>query len=214
MKAVLAALIPAMALAACASKGELDVSEAGAGITAVRSPCPQVGVPAGTGDLTLFNPATSKDAAAIDVVATLTDVRSTCADAGNDVLTNVTFQVQASRTRTDGPRDVALPYYIVLVRGGSNVVAKRVGRINVHFDPGQARAQASGAASATVSRAAATLPDDVRKRLTQRRRAGKEAAAVDPLNAPDVRNAVLRATFEAMVGFQMTDDQLKYNATR
>jgi len=25
---------------------------------------------------------------------------------------------------------------------------------------------------------------------------------------------VLRATFEALVGFQLTDDQLKYNATR
>jgi hypothetical protein len=25
---------------------------------------------------------------------------------------------------------------------------------------------------------------------------------------------VLRATFEALVGFQLTDEQLKYNATR
>jgi hypothetical protein len=48
----------------------------------------------------------------------------------------------------------------------------------------------------------------------QMRTGGSEAAAVDPLTAPDVRAAVLRASFEALVGFQLTDDQLKYNATR
>jgi hypothetical protein len=29
-----------------------------------------------------------------------------------------------------------------------------------------------------------------------------------------VREAVQRATFQALVGFQLTDDQLKYNMTR
>jgi hypothetical protein len=37
---------------------------------------------------------------------------------------------------------------------------------------------------------------------------------MDPLARPEVRQAVLRATFEALVGFQLTDAQLKYNATR
>lgn len=205
----------ALVLGGCANKGELDVSAAGAGVTAVRSVCPQVGIPSGTGDITLFDPATSQDSTAIDVVAAMTDLRSTCnAAAGDDVSTAVTFQVQARRTRTDGARDVTLPYFITVVQGGSAVVAKRVGRVVVHFDAGQARAVTNGTATALVNRAAATLPDEVRKRITEKRKAGEESAATDPLSAPDVRNAVLRASFEALVGFQLSDDQLKYNATR
>lgn len=204
----------ALVLGGCASRGDLDVSEAGAGVTAVRTACPTVGVPAGTGDMTLFDPATSRDATAIDVVAAMTDVRSTCGDAGENVVTDVTFQVLARRTNAAGPRDVTLPYFITVVQGGSAVVAKRVGRVVVHFDAGQTRASVNGSARASVVRAAATLSDDVKRRITQKRKGGSEAAAVDPLTAPDVRAAVLRATFEALVGFQLTDDQLKYNATR
>ena len=37
---------------------------------------------------------------------------------------------------------------------------------------------------------------------------------MDPLSDPAVRQAVLSATFEALVGFQLTEDQLKYNVTR
>ena len=78
----------------------------------------------------------------------------------------------------------------------------------------QARAQADGQGTATITRAAATLPPEVRERLTRKRKAGDEDAAVDPLSTPEVRQAVQRATFEALVGFQLTDAQLKYNATR
>lgn len=204
----------ALVLGGCASKGDLDVSEAGAGVTAIRSACPQTGLPAGTGDITLFDPATSRDASAIDVVATMTDVRSTCTDSDADVVTTVTFQVQARRTRTDGARDVTLPYFITVVQGGSAVVAKRIGHVALHFDAGQATASVNGQATANVTRAAATLPDDIRRKITQKRKAGRESAATDPLSQPDVRAAVLRASFEALVGFQLTDEQLKYNATR
>ena len=195
----------------CASSGELDGT---GGVSAVRSACPIVGVPAATGDITVFDPSTRRDAAALDMTASMTNVRSTCADAAGDIVTNVTFDVQARRVRTDAARDVTLRYFITVVRGGSAVVAKRVGSVALHFDAGQARAAAIGQANATVSRAAATLPDDIRERLTRRRKAGDTDAAVDPLSAPEVRQAVLRATFEALVGFQLTDDQLKYNATR
>ena len=198
-------------LGGCTHTGDFD--ETG-GITAVRSPCPSVEVPAHTGDVTLFDPATSRDSSAIDVTAVLTNVRSTCDDTGADVLTNVTFSVEGRRVRTDGARDVTLPYFVTVVQGGNAVVAKRVGRAVLHFDAGQARAVTQATGTATVSRAAATLPDDVRKRLTEKRKAGGDDAAVDPLSRPEVRQAVLRATFEALVGFQLTDDQLKYNATR
>lgn len=207
--------LPALALlltAGCAHTGELE--ETG-GITSIRTACPSVAVPAATGDVTLFDPAASRDASAIDMVATLTGVRSTCADADTDaIVTTITFQVQARRTRTDTARDVTLPYFVTVLQGGSAVIAKRVGHVDLHFDAGQARASATGTGSATVSRAAATLPDDVRKRLTEKRKAGGQEAAVDPLTRPEIRQAVLRATFEALVGFQLTNDQLKYNATR
>ena len=209
-----AAPIAVLLLAAgCAKSGDIS-AEGGVGITAVRSACPVVGVPAGTGDVTLFDPPASTDASAIDVVATMSNVRSTCDDSGADVTTSVTFDVRARRSKTEGARDVSLPYFITIVRGGSNVVAKRVGRVGLHFDAGQAIAATSGQASANVCRAAATLPKEVRDKLTRKRKAGQEDAALDPLNAPDVRAAVLSASFEALVGFQLTNDQLKYNAQR
>lgn len=200
----------ALILSGCASKGEIVEG----GISAVRSACPTVGVAAGTGDITLFHPATSRDESAIDVVANMTHVRGACNDAGDQIVTSVTFDVLARRTRADAARDVVLPYYIAIVRGGTAVTAKRKGAVTVHFDAGQTRAQASGTASTQIARAAATLPDEVRDQLTRKRKAGDEDAATDPLARPEVRTAVLRATFEALVGFQLTDDQLKYNAQR
>ncbi len=208
---ILAVSAIAVLLGGCAGKGEVDAT---GGISAVRSVCPAVAIPAATGDITLFDPVTSRDQSAIDVAALMTNVRSTCADATDQVATNITFDIRGRRTRTEGARDVTLPYFVTVVRGGSAVVAKRIGRVTLHFDAGQALASTSATASSTISRAAATLPDDVREKLTRKRKAGDQDAAVDPLSTPEVRQAVLRASFEALVGFQLTDDQLKYNATR
>ncbi len=211
----LAAPLAVLALAGgCAKTGEIEVSGGGAGITSIRSACPVVGVPAGTGDVTLFDPPASRDASAIDVVATISDVRSTCDDQGNDVVTRITFDVRARRARTEGAREVVLPYFVAITRGGSQVTAKRINQVALRFEAGQATAQASAEATSVVSRAAATLPQDVRDKLTRKRKAGDEDAAVDPLATPEVRAAVLAASFEALVGFQLTPDQLKYNATR
>lgn len=209
------ALLAATLLGGCAKTGEIDVT-GGVGITAVRSACPRVGIAAGTGDVTLFNPANSRDAKAIDVVATMTNLKSTCSDAGNsaEINTALTFDVLARRTNTAEARDVTLPYYVAVLQGGSAVVAKRLGRVTVHFDAGQERAQVSGQGDAIVSREAATLPAEVREQLTRKRKAGEEDAAIDPLSNPQTRAAVQRATFEAMVGFQLTSEQLQYNASR
>lgn len=207
------ALLSASALlGACTHTGDLD--ETG-GITAVRGVCPAVEVAAHTGDITLFDPPASRDASAIDVTAVLTNVRSTCDSAGEvDVNTNLTFAIEGRRVRTDAARDVTLPYFVTVVQGGTAVVAKRLGHVTLHFDAGQARAVAQGTGVATVSRAAASLSPEIRKRLMEKRKAGGEDAAVDPLTRPEIREAVLRATFEALVGFQLTDEQLKYNVTR
>jgi hypothetical protein len=94
------------------------------------------------------------------------------------------------------------------------VIAKRVGTVVLDFADGQERAQAQGRAGSTVDRAEATLPASVRKLLTKKRRAGDTDAATDPLATPEVRAALAKASFELLVGFQLTDQQLTYNATR
>jgi hypothetical protein len=199
-----------LALAGCSKTG--DIAEGG--ITQIRSACPRVGVAAHTGDITLFNPATSRDASAIDVTAVLTNVTSTCDDTSDTIQTAINFQVLGSRRSAEGARNVTLPYYVAVVQGGSSVVSKRVGQVTLRFEPGQTRASATGTGFASVSRAAATLPEDIRRQINAKRKAGDETAAIDPLARPEIRQAVLRATFEALVGFQLTDEQLKYNATR
>ena len=211
--AIVAALAGLAALGGCRSEGDIVVQQ-GVGITALRSVCPAVGVPDYTGDITLFSPAEARTADAIDVTAAITNVRSTCDETGEQVYSAATFDVVALRTDTSAARTVSLPYYSTVMRGGSSVVAKRVGTVELNFAAGEARAQASGTAGAYVNRAEATLPADIRERITRRRRAGDQSAAIDPLTEPDVRAAVARATFELLIGFQLTEDQLAYNATR
>jgi len=59
-----------------------------------------------------------------------------------------------------------------------------------------------------------TLPADIQERITRKRKAGDADAAIDPMADPQVREAVSRASFELLVGFQLTQAQLQYNATR
>ena len=101
-----------------------------------------------------------------------------------------------------------------MLRGGSSVVTNRVGNVTLQFADGQERAQARGAAGAYVNRADATLPAEIREQITRKREPGDPDAALDPLADPAVRAAVQRATFELLVGFQLTEAQLRYNATR
>ena len=213
MKLRLAALLTLTLLSACRHVGDLT-SENGGGIYAVRSVCPIAGIPAGTGDITLFNPQGSTDSRAIDVTATITQLRATCQDAGNDVISTVTFTVTALRRDAGQARQVILPYFDVALRGGSTVAAKQVGAVGLNFPAGSQHAYTRAQATVRVNRSASTLPANVRAILTRPRKAGEAEAAIDPLSEPGVRAAVANATFEHLVGFQLTQDQLKYNATR
>ena len=210
---LISALLVATALAGCRSSGDIVIDQ-GVGIQAFRSACPAVGIPDYTGDIILFRTPGDTSAANVDVVATMTNVRSQCNESGDKVFTNVTFDVLARRTNTTGARQVTLPYFVTVLRGGRAVVTKRVGQVTINFADGQERAQASGQGTSYVDKAEATLPADIRERITRKRRAGEEDAAVDPLAQPDVKAAVARATFEVMVGFQLSQDQLTFNATR
>ena len=213
-KAAAAALmslsLAGLSLAGCARNGDVLPS----GVITSYSACPPVAIVAPMGDITLFNPENSRDAAAIDVVAHITNVRSTCQEVGEQLVTTTNFVIQAQRRDPRGEREVVLPYFASVVQGGQNVIAKRVSRVGLRFPDGQARATTTGTATSQVSRAAATLPDDIRRRITAERRAGDQSAAVDPLSDPAVRAAVDRASFEMLIGFDLTQDQLRYNATR
>ena len=203
----------AAALAGCKTTGDIVVDE-GVGISAVRSACPAVGIPQHTGDITTFRVPGDTTATNIDVVAAMTNVRSQCNDTGAKVFTNVSFDVQGRRLDTRGARTVTLPFYVVVLRGGRAVISKRVGQVSLAFADGQERASANGQGGAYVDKAEATLPQDIRDRITRKRKAGQEDAAIDPLAQPDVKAAIARATFDVLVGFQLSQDQLVYNATR
>lgn len=200
-------------LSGCKTKGDIVVDE-GVGVSAVRSKCPAVGIPDYTGDITVFRNPGSTTADDIDVVAAMTNVRPQCTEGADRIAANVTFDVLARRSDTSGARTITLPYFVTVLRGGSAVVSKRVGSVTVQFADGQARASASGRGTASIDAAAASLPADIQERISRKRHAGDADAAIDPMADPDVRAALARASFELLVGFNLDDRQLAYNATR
>ena len=203
--------LAALSLAGC-SHG-LDIDETG-GVKLTRSGCPAVAIPTYTGDVTLFDPPASREARAIDVVAVMTDLRSTCQGDVDPIAATATFRIDARRATTQGPRDVVLPYFVTVLRGGTQIESKQLAQVTIHFNDGQLRASTTGQAGARINRAAATLDPKVQADITRRRKPGDADAAVDPLADPANRAAVQRASFELLVGFQLSNDQLSYNATR
>jgi hypothetical protein len=206
------ALAALASLGACARSGELVVDD-GVGITSVLSLCPSVGIPDFTGDVTTFS-GTDRSIGSLDVAAAMTNLRATCNETGERVYSEAEFTVNARRSDVRGARTVELPYFVTVLQGGSAVVSKRIGTVTLTFADGQERASATAKAGGFVDRSAAALPQDIRERITRRRRAGEEEAAIDPLAEPEVKAAIARTRFEMLVGFQLTEDQLKYNVTR
>ena len=208
--ALFALLASSTLVAGCSRKGQI----ADGGVYVVRSSCPLVGIVAGAGDITLFDPAGSIDARAIDVSATMTNVRANCSDDGTTVTSTASYDVVATRRDGGEARHVVLPTFNVAMQGGSTVVAKQVSAVSLDFAAGSMRGQGRGQSTIRVSKAAATLPADITRELTRNRKPGEIEAAIDPMSKPNIRAAVARATFEQLLGFQLTDAQLRYNATR
>jgi len=210
---VLPVAVLAVGLAGCAREGELVVDQ-GVGITSVLTSCPSVGIPDYTGDVTAFRSTDSPTFNNLDMTASMTNLRSTCDDTNDKVYSEATFDVHARRADVRGARTVTLPYFVTVLQGGSAVVTKRVGQVTLNFADGQERASANAKAGSFVDRAASSLPEDIRERITRKRRPGDPEAALDPLAAPEVKAAIARTRFEMLIGFQLTEDQLAYNATR
>lgn len=179
-----------------------------------RSPCPAVAVPLYANDLTLFYPGTAPDIGNMDLVATITNVRSTCTEGANRLVSEVTYQVVARRSDARGARRVELPVFASVVQGGNLLVSKQISSVVVDFADGAERAQGLGRARADVDRAATVLPDRVQRLINRKRKPGDPDAAVDPMADPEVRAALRAAGFELLVGFQLTEQQLAYNVTK
>ncbi len=209
----LTAVSAVAALSACSQQGELVIDQ-GVGIASVLSLCPAVGIPDYTGDVTTFRTAGDTSVGSLDVSAAMTDLRATCNDTADQVYSEANFTVNARRTDTRGSRTVQLPYFVTVLRGGSALISKRVGQVTLTFADGQDRATGAGKVGSFINRADAALPEDIRKKITKRRRAGDTEAALDPLADPEVKAAITRSRFEMLVGFQLTEDQLAYNVTR
>lgn len=192
----------ALAVAACGNRNPLEVR---------RSACPAVAVVQHAGDVTLFSPADSRDADAIDVTAAITNVRGACTESADQLLTGVSFDVIAQRRNATGAREVTLPFFTAVVQAGDQLVAKQTGSVTLRFAEGQARTQTSATAQATVSRAAATPPAEIVAKIRRERKPGDPDAAIDPLADPEVRSALRRTSFEVLVGFQLDEAGLAYN---
>ncbi len=208
-----ALLLAALTLAGCKTDTEFD--ERG-GFKIARSSCPAAAIATYTGDITLFNSPSARTVDAIDVTGTIANLQTSCNEGGNSALIQVTTQFDVLARRADaGPaRSVTLPWFATVLRGGTTLESKQIGQVVINFADGQLRGQAHGSATAMVSRAAATLPPEILKRINRKRKSGDADAALDPMNEPAVREAVQKANFELLVGFQLSESQLAYNASR
>src|SRR3546814_17064516 len=102
----------------CGRNNEIDVS-AGVGITAMRDKCPAVAVALYTGDITLFDPATSRDASAVDVVATITDLVPQCNDTGEKIYQQAGFDGIATSRHADPASTGTPPYFGHVLQSGT-----------------------------------------------------------------------------------------------
>lgn len=179
-----------------------------------RSACPAVAVLDYAGTATLFSPATSRDADAIDVTAAITNVRANCYQEGGRIISQASYEVIATRTNAAGARTVTLPIFSAVVRAGDQLVSKDVSGVTLTFAEGELSARAGASARADISEAAASLPEDVNREIDRRRKPGDPDAALDPLARPEVREAVRNATFELLVGFNLDEAGLAYNVAK
>ncbi len=196
-------LLSALALAGC-ERNPLIVS---------RSSCPAVAVATYAGDTTLFR-GDAPDAANLDVVASITNVRDACGETADQFSSRITFDIVARRTDTREARQLVLPVFVAVVQAGNLITAKDITRVTVNFAAGQERAIGQGMATASVSRQAASVPKAILDKINRQRRPGEIDAATDPMADPEVRAAMRAASFEVLLGFQLDDRALAYNVAK
>lgn len=93
-------------------------------------------------------------------------------------------------------------------------LSRKLGAVTLNFADGAYRAETMAKAGAFVDRNEAALPADIIALITKKRKSGDQDAAIDPLSRPEVRAELQRRKFELLVGFQLSEAQMRYNATR
>ena len=123
--------------------------------TSRARPARRSAIPAGTGDITLFDPAGQHrrrgDRRRRDDHQFARD-RAT--KPATQVVSTATFDVVATRRDAGQPRQVVLPFFNVVMQGGNRVVAKQLGGVALNFAAGSLRAQTSVAGGCRGSTAA------------------------------------------------------------
>ncbi|WP_235902568.1 hypothetical protein [Sandarakinorhabdus oryzae] len=195
--------VPALLLAGC-ERNPLIVK---------RSACPAVAVAAYASDATLFKPG-GQDVANLDAVATITNVRDECTETADQYVSRIRYDVIVRRTDTAQARQIVLPVFSAVVQAGNIINAKQISSVAVNFAAGQERALASGTATASVARSAASVPQAILDKINRLRRPGELDAATDPMADPEVRAALRAASFEVVLGFQLDDRSLAYNIAK
>ena len=184
------------------------------GFKIARSACPAAAIATYTGDITMFDPPAERRVEALDVTASIANLRTSCNESGPQVQVTANFDIQARRAVAGPARSVTLPYFATVLRAGTQIESKQIGQVVINFADGQLRGSAAASATALVARSAATLPPEILQRINRKRKSGDADAALDPMNEPVVREAVNKANFELLVGFQLSESQLAYNAAR
>ncbi len=182
-----------------------------------RSSCPAVAVAAYAGDMTLFRQGAAgavADAANMDAVATITNVRDECAETTEQFVSRINYDVIVRRTDAAQAQQFVLPVFSAVVQAGNIVNAKQISNVTVNFAAGQDRAVAQGTATAAVSRTAAAVPQAILDKINRKRRPGELDAATDPMADPEVKAALRAASFEVLLGFQLDDRALAYNIAK
>jgi len=201
---VVSAALAALVLASCAKDDQI----------VKRSLCPAVSVAEYSGDMTRFDPPAQRDSGAIALTATVTNLRDACVEGTPDIADRVSFDVVAQRRDSAAAATITLPVFVAVTRGGEIVVTKQLVQVALAFPAGQTRALGHGSAATAIARNAVALPVSINRLITRERKPGETDAATDPLAEPKVRDAVRQASFEILVGFELTPDELAYNATK
>ena len=199
-----------LGLAACAREGDIQQT----GILTSYTACPPVAIVAPTGDVTLFNPASSRDANAIDVVAHITNLRSTCDESGEHIVTQRKLRRAGAEARQSRRARRRAPLFRHRRSGRWQCRRQARRQVGLHFDDGQYRATPPERRPRRCCARRRPCPRTSAARSPASGAPGDADAAIDPMADPAVRSAVEPARFELLVGFELTADQLTYNATR
>lgn len=167
-----------------------------------RSICPAAAVARNVSDLTQFSPPTSRDADAITLTATFSDMAVKCSEKGSRIFSDLSVTIAGQRASAAGDQTISVPYFVAVVKGGQTLLSKQLYSANLDFKAGQVRAHTTQTVRADISRSAAI------DALGPAPKASKDAS--DPF----VETVQKASPFEMVIGFQLTDDQIIYNARK